>query len=161
MSKHQHQTAQDRNGSVLQPPEQKVNDQTALQEDEQQANSNLPASQLASLPDSPNAQSLRRQAILQLQKSHGNAFVMRHVMPQLQRQEDQQTPAGTEEGGGNQEMSNGGSVVRVNPGSVEISGATVNVDAAMTNVNGVLRTSTLMADSVIASSYTPGAGNIM
>lgn len=160
MSKHQHQKAQEGKGSILQRPEQKVNEPTAIQEEEQLASSNLPAGQLASLPGSPNTQSLRHQAILQLQKSHGNAFVMRHVMPQLQRQEEQQTPAGAAGSGENQEISNGSSVVRVNPGSVEISGGTVKVDAAMTNVNGVLKTSTLMADSVIASSYTPGAGNI-
>lgn len=57
-------------------------------------------------------------------------------------------------------ISNGGSVVWVTPGIVEITGGLVNVNAAMTNVNGLLKTNTLMADNVIASSYTPGAGNI-
>jgi hypothetical protein len=160
LSKQQHRKAQEAKGSSIQQPDRKVNGDSALQEQEQLVNSNLPAGQLATIPSGPNTQSIRRQAVLQLQKSHGNAFVMRHVMPQLQRQEEQAS-AGPEEGGGPHEISNGGSVVRVTPGSVEISGATVSVDAAMTNVNGVLRTSTLIADSVVASSYTPGAGNIM
>ena len=133
MSKQQHQKSQEGKRSSLKPPERKVNDATAYQEQEQL---DLPAGQLAAIPDSSNTKSIRRQAILQLQKSHGNAFVMRHVMPQLQRQEEQ-TPAGQEEGGGPQEISNGGSVVRVTPGSVEISGGIVRVNAAMTDVEGL------------------------
>ena len=160
MSKQQHQNAQEGKGSSLQRPERNVDNNMTLQEQELLVKSNLPAGQLAAMPDRPNTQPLRRRAILQLQKSHGNAFVMRNVMPRLQRQDDHQAPAGAEEGGGLQEISNGGSIVRVTPGTVEISGGIVNVDAAMTNVNGLLKTNTLMADSVVASSYTPGAGNI-
>lgn len=160
MSRQEHQNAQEGKRSGLQQPERNANNHMALQEQELQAKSNLPAGQLAAIPARPNTQPLRRQAILKLQQSHGNAFVMRHVMPQLQRQDDHQAPAGADQGGGLQEISNGGSIVRVTPGTVEISGGIVNVNAAMTNVNGLLKTNTLMADSVIASSYTPGAGNI-
>jgi hypothetical protein len=31
----------------------------------------------------------------------------------------------------------------------------------MTQADGVLRASTIIADNVIASSYSPGAGNVM
>ena len=36
----------------------------------------------------------------------------------------------------------------------------MNVHAPLTNFDGVVRASTIIADSVVASSYTPGAGNI-
>lgn len=38
-------------------------------------------------------------------------------------------------------------------------GAT-GASAAMTQANGVLRADTIIADNVVASSYTPGAGNV-
>jgi hypothetical protein len=160
LSKQQHQNAQEGKGNSLQRPVRNVDKNVTLQEQELLLKPDLPTDQLAAMPDHPGTRPLRRQAILQLQKSHGNAYVMRQVMPRLQRQDDHQAPIGAGEGDGQQEISNGGSIVRVTPGTVEISGGIVNVDAAMTNVNGLLKTNTLMADSVIASSYTPGAGNI-
>jgi hypothetical protein len=44
--------------------------------------------------------------------------------------------------------------------STTISGAQITLDAAMTQANGVLRADTIIADNVVASSYTPGAGNV-
>jgi hypothetical protein len=41
-----------------------------------------------------------------------------------------------------------------------ITGAHITLDAAMTEASGVLRADTIIADSVVASSYTPGAGNV-
>lgn len=65
-------------------------------------------------------------------------------------------------------MSSGSAVVGVGPSSVDISGPIVNIsggmtniDSAITNVSGILRASTLIADSVVAASYSPGAGNVM
>lgn len=44
---------------------------------------------------------------------------------------------------------------------VEINGTSVTINAPTTNVNGVLQCQTLMSNSVIASSYSPGSGNVM
>ena len=41
-----------------------------------------------------------------------------------------------------------------------VSGSTINLAAPMVSADGVLRASTIIADSVVASSYTPGAGNL-
>ena len=43
---------------------------------------------------------------------------------------------------------------------VEINASSVIVNAAMTTFSGVVQADTLIANSVTASSYTPGAGNI-
>lgn len=45
-------------------------------------------------------------------------------------------------------------------GSVDVSAATVKVDAAMATFSGVVQCQTLIATSVVSSSYTPGAGNV-
>lgn len=39
--------------------------------------------------------------------------------------------------------------------------AMVNVSAAMAQFSGVLRSDTLVTNTVVASTYTPGAGNLM
>lgn len=64
-------------------------------------------------------------------------------------------------------ISGDGSTVSADAGGVTIDGARLSVNAGMVNINsamvttsGVLRTSTLMADNVIASTYTPGVGNV-
>jgi hypothetical protein len=43
---------------------------------------------------------------------------------------------------------------------VEISAGMVTVNAAMTKFSGAIEADTVMANSVISASYTPGAGNI-
>lgn len=62
----------------------------------------------------------------------------------------------------------GGTVVRLNAASVEVtctgtvnvSAAKVNVDAATSTFNGIVKCTTLVADAVVKSpAYTPGAGN--
>jgi hypothetical protein len=50
--------------------------------------------------------------------------------------------------------------VVVSSTQVEINASTVTVNAGMTKFSGVVQTDTLIANSVVASSYTPGAGNI-
>jgi hypothetical protein len=57
-------------------------------------------------------------------------------------------------------MTAGGSTVRVTPSAVEISGGMVNVDSAMTRFSGAVQSDTVIANSVVAAHYTPGAGNI-
>jgi phage gp45-like len=50
--------------------------------------------------------------------------------------------------------------VQVNASQVKVSAAMVEVDAGMSKFSGVVQCDTLIATSVVASSYTPGAGNI-
>lgn len=64
-------------------------------------------------------------------------------------------------------ISGDGSTVSADASGVTIDGTRLSVNAAMVNINsamvttsGVLRTNTLMADNVVASTYTPGVGNV-
>jgi hypothetical protein len=53
-----------------------------------------------------------------------------------------------------------GKVVVSSP-QVEISAGMVTVSSGMAKFSGVVQADTLIANSVIASSYTPGAGNLL
>jgi len=50
--------------------------------------------------------------------------------------------------------------VKVTAAKVDVSAGLVNVDTAMAKFSGVVKCETLIATSVVSSSYTPGAGNI-
>jgi len=50
--------------------------------------------------------------------------------------------------------------VVVSTSQVEINASALTVNAATAKFSGVLQTDTLIANSVVASSYTPGAGNL-
>lgn len=50
--------------------------------------------------------------------------------------------------------------VTVNASQVAVSAGMVTVDAGMSKFSGVVQCDTLISNSVISSSYTPGAGNI-
>ena len=52
------------------------------------------------------------------------------------------------------------SEVTVQAGQVKVSAGMVTVDAGMSKFSGVVKCDTLIANSVVGSSYTPGAGNI-
>lgn len=52
------------------------------------------------------------------------------------------------------------SQVEVSATQVTITAAVVNVNTGMAKFSGVVQTDTLIANSVVASSYTPGAGNV-
>lgn len=53
-----------------------------------------------------------------------------------------------------------GSKVKVEASQVEVSAGMVKVDAAMSKFSGIVKCDVLQATTVIASTYTPGAGNI-
>lgn len=55
---------------------------------------------------------------------------------------------------------NAASTVRVNAAVIELSAAMLAVDAGLARFSGVVKCDTLISNSVVASSYTPGAGNI-
>jgi uncharacterized protein involved in type VI secretion and phage assembly len=48
----------------------------------------------------------------------------------------------------------------VNAGTVEVSAGMVTVNAGMSKFSGVVQCDTLISNSVVSASYTPGAGNI-
>ena len=50
--------------------------------------------------------------------------------------------------------------VTVNAGTVAISAGMLTVDAGMSKFSGVVQADTVISNSVVSSSYTPGAGNI-
>ena len=50
--------------------------------------------------------------------------------------------------------------VTVNASTVAVSAGMVTVDAGMSKFSGVVQADTVIANSVISASYTPGAGNI-
>lgn len=90
------------------------------------------------------------------------------------------TPGGvsatfTDEGGGRIELEAAGSTVKlessgitvqtsgtvkVQASKVDVSAPQVNVDAAMSKFSGLVKCDVLQATTVIASTYTPGAGNV-
>jgi len=52
------------------------------------------------------------------------------------------------------------SKVKITAGQVEVSAGMVKVDAGMSKFSGVVQCDTLIATTVVATTYTPGAGNI-
>jgi hypothetical protein len=50
--------------------------------------------------------------------------------------------------------------IALSTSQLEINASVVTVNAAMAKFSGVVQTDTLIANSVVANSYTPGAGNI-
>jgi len=50
--------------------------------------------------------------------------------------------------------------VTINASTVEVSAGMVTVNAGMSRFNGVVQADTVISNSVISASYTPGAGNI-
>lgn len=55
---------------------------------------------------------------------------------------------------------NASAKVTVNAGTVEISAGMVTVNAGMSKFSGVVQADTVISNSVVSASYTPGAGNI-
>jgi uncharacterized protein involved in type VI secretion and phage assembly len=50
--------------------------------------------------------------------------------------------------------------VKIEASQVDVSAAMVKVDAAMSQFSGVVKCDTLIATSVVGTTYTPGAGNV-
>ena len=48
----------------------------------------------------------------------------------------------------------------INAPQISISSSMISVDAGMSNFSGVVRADTVICNSIVAASYTPGAGNI-
>ena len=71
-----------------------------------------------------------------------------------------------EKGGEKIEMSSSGitlttsSNIKLNASQVEVNASMVTVNSGMSKFSGVVQCDTLISNSVVSSSYTPGAGNI-
>ena len=50
--------------------------------------------------------------------------------------------------------------ITLNASTAEVSSGSVNVNAGMSAFSGVVQSPTVLADSVVGTSYTPGAGNM-
>jgi hypothetical protein len=50
--------------------------------------------------------------------------------------------------------------VTIQAAQVKVSASMVSVDAGMSKFSGVVKADTVIANSVVSSSYTPGAGNM-
>jgi len=55
---------------------------------------------------------------------------------------------------------NASATVSVSSSNVEVNAGLVNVNAGMSRFSGVVQCDTLIANSVVGSNYTPGAGNV-
>ena len=128
--------------------------------------------QLSRLPAGRGTRGLRQQALIQAQRQHGNQFVQRMDIGGLIGGASSSI-GGAAAGAGASAPSGGGSAaaptaITDGTATVSASGGVVNIEASMINLNapvvradGILQTDTIIANTVVGSSYTPGAGNIM
>lgn len=109
--------------------------------------------------------------VLQLQRTHGNRFVRRMIeQGRLQREvgvDDMNTSVATADSGqptsigdGSSQISAEGGKVQISAPVIELNGAAINNHSGITTNDGVVTATVLQADSVVASNYTPGAGNL-
>ena len=92
--------------------------------------------------------------LLALQRTAGNAAVASLIAPSVQRDGPEPAP----EAGGTSGAP-GGTGATGAGGATEITGSTIQLNAPMVTAPGVIQADTIIANSVVASSYTPGAGN--
>ena len=100
--------------------------------------------------------------LMALQRSAGNAAVASLVgqRPMVQRDVTiDQVDTSIDTAPGATPTADGDNPVSSSGGTTTISGSQINLDAAMTSTAGVIRADTIIANSVVGASYTPGAGN--
>jgi len=56
---------------------------------------------------------------------------------------------------------NAAAKVTINASEVDVSAGLVQVNAGMSRFSGVVQCDSLITQSVVSASYTPGAGNVM
>ena len=150
----------------------------------------------ATRPDAPasakppvGSKAAQHAAVLQLQRTHGNRAVQRHlqqdaapgaatvqrfVVPEIPglgmpglgmpgpgtpAPTTAATPTKIEGPGGSVDVSGGGVTIEA-AGPVNINASKVNANTAIHETSGIDKSQTVMTDTVIAATYTPGAGNI-
>lgn len=116
---------------------------------------------LTTLPQGRHSQGLRQAAVVQMQRQHGNAFVRRQL--EEYGLESPSAPATAPSAGasGQTSIGDGSATVTAEGGNVNINAAMIHGNAAMADFgSGIIKGGTLIVDTVIASTYTPGAGNV-
>lgn len=144
-------------GRVLKPATERVQHRVLEQEQQSAYQQRVNNHSIDGLPSGRGTRTLRQVAVIQMQRTHGNAHVMRQLQPSIQRQEEEGGAAAT---AGPSSISGSGGSVETGGGGVEITGGSIKMHSGMVEADGVVKASTIIADSVVASSYTPGAGNI-
>ncbi len=109
--------------------------------------------------------------LMALQRTAGNAAVASLLAPRVNVQRDVQIDEMTSRvdvsdaaagaaGAVGATAGGPGGPVTSDGSNTTINGSLINLAAPMTQTGGVIRAGTIIADSVVASSYSPGAGNI-
>lgn len=103
------------------------------------------------------------QGLLQLQQAAGNRATQAVIARQAtQVQRSGPTDHAEHEGATNATLIGGANAtVQGGANTTIAAGGTLNLNAPMIQASGVLRVPTLLADNVVAASYSPGAGNVM
>ena len=122
---------------------------------------------LSRLPAGRGTSGLRQRAMIQAQRRHGNQFVQRMDFGGLfgasaARQMTLRRRAGPGLPGAPhpRRSTDGGATVSVSGGVVNIDAPMINLNAPLVRTDGVLQTDTIIANTVVGSSYTPGAGKL-
>jgi hypothetical protein len=101
---------------------------------------------------------------MHLQRTAGNAAVSALVAPAVQREvtidEISTDVATVPEPAGDAGAAGPGGPVTSDGGTTTITGGTINLEAGVTQTSGIIRAGTIIADNVVGSNYTPGAGNV-
>ena len=84
---------------------------------------------------------------------------LRTLVNTLQSQLNRMTSAFQVDNAGNVTISQSGKLT-IHASTVEISAGSITTQAGMSKFNGVVQADTVVTNSVVSSSYTPGAGNI-
>ena len=97
-----------------------------------------------------------------LQRSAGNAAVASLVAPRTVQREVQIDEMTTSIGDSDAATAGAGAAgpVTSDGATTTITGGAIHLDAPMTSTGGVLQADTVIANNIVASSYSPGAGNV-
>ena len=112
--------------------------------------------------------------LLHLQRTAGNAAVRSLVAPAVQREvtidevgidmtnpyDEAPAPGPAAEAPTAPAGAAGAGPVTSDGATTTISGGTINLEAGLTQTAGIIRAGTIIADNVVGSNYTPGAGNV-
>lgn len=110
--------------------------------------------------------------ILELQRTAGNQAVARQLAPggaaaTVQRDvaiDDVSTTVDTAGGAGTDaagaEGGATGAGTEINDSTVRVNAGTIDLNAPIVRVGGIVQADTVIADSIVAANYTPGAGNV-
>jgi uncharacterized protein involved in type VI secretion and phage assembly len=104
----------------------------------------------------------RSGSTIEIDERHGNSTITLETGGGHRIHMDDASGVVTIRGASGDEIEIGSSGIRiVASAKVTVMASMVNVESPLTKFNGVVQVGTLIADSVVSASYSPGAGNIM